>query len=241
MVSFCFIRAVVLATTSAFLVNAHTQLYAFDVEGGSLTKNAHMLVTNMGNAPLRLTTLNDNELRCRSKSTDTTGITPLTVAAGSTLSFKYYHAHTVANSHEVLPSSHSGPCTVHLALASSNGEGDVWFKIFEESYDPKTKEWCAIKARNNQGIFSIKIPTDIKPETYIIRSELIALHQGASTGAQLYPNCGLITITGTGKLEPKGYPIPGIYSSTDVGLNMDRKDFTTPYPIPGAPMYNAKS
>jgi hypothetical protein len=82
-----------------------------------------------------------------------------------------------------------------------------------------------IKQNNS---WTVTIPSDIKPGKYVVRHELIALHFGgtgnpqgpgtASSGAQLYPVCVNVQVTGTGTSTPPGVKFPGAYKPTDPGI-----------------------
>lgn len=72
-----------------------------------------------------------------------------------------------------------------------------FFKIDENSYNPRTHDWGTDLLIKQNNTWTVRIPSDIKPGKYVVRHELIALHFGfsgnpkgagtASTGAQLYP------------------------------------------------------
>jgi cellulase len=73
----------------------------------------------------------------------------------------------------------------------------------------------------------MKIPSDIKPGTYVFRTELLALHGTMAAlqyttagGSQFYPHCFSAEITGSGNATPQGVTIPGAYVATDPGLKL---------------------
>ncbi|KAJ1854625.1 hypothetical protein GGH12_004162 [Coemansia sp. RSA 1822] len=142
-----------------------------------------------------------------------------------------------------MSASHQGPCLGYMAPLESNGEGDVWFKIYEEGWNKETKKWCTNKVIDNDGKLDITIPKDIPDGDYLVRTELIALHQAKQTGgAQLYPNCVVITVAGgTATALPKGYAIPGIYKPEDKGILYDRASDPSSYEIPGPPLFTGSS
>jgi len=124
----------------------------------------------------------------------------------------------------------------YLAPASSNGGGDVWVKIFHEG---NTGIWTTDKIRAdgvNKGKVSsrvlfdrwslwlnrflqwdVPIPSGLAPGKYILRLEIIALHEAdtlysknPARGAQLYPSCIQIEVTGSGTRDlPPGVTFPG--------------------------------
>ncbi|KAJ2020405.1 hypothetical protein GGI06_002378 [Coemansia sp. S85] len=102
-----------------------------------------------------------------------------------------------------------------------------------------------------KGVLDVKIPDDIATGEYLMRTEVIALHEankpfGASSksGAEYFPNCAHVKIVGETAgtvLEPKKYSIPGIYDKDDKGITFNLYDKYSSYPIPGPPLYNDKS
>jgi hypothetical protein len=62
--------------------------------------------------------------------------------------------------------------------------------------------------------------------SYLIRAEMIALHEGDASylvnptrGAQFYPDCVQIEVTGDGSVElPEGVSFPGAYDYSDPGV-----------------------
>jgi len=121
----------------------------------------------------------------------------------------------------------------YLAPASSNGEGDVWVKLAHEG---NPGQWAVERLKTNggkvsfRGVFDrrslllnnflqwdVPIPSELAPGKYILRVEIIALHEGRflysetkTNGAQFYPDCIQIEVTGSGTRElPSGVPFPG--------------------------------
>ncbi|KAJ1805014.1 hypothetical protein LPJ56_006610 [Coemansia sp. RSA 2599] len=223
---------VVLATTIASVVHGHTQLYAVNESGKALTKGKYIIKSNMGNGPVTVEKIDTDALKCRSSSMSTDGVDTLTVAGGRNVTFQYQHEDTKSVKNiSVMSASHFGPCTVFMAPVSSKGESDSWFKIFEEGWDKKEKEWCTRKVIKNDGKLEFQIPNDIEPGLYYVRSELIALHQATTAGAQIYNNCALINVESTGgSLKPKGYEIPGIYTGKELALTWPRSNDPEDYP-----------
>jgi hypothetical protein len=75
---------------------------------------------------------------------------------------------------------------------------------------------------------TLQLPSDIKPGTYILRTELLALHGNSmsympteGTGPQFYIHCFNLDISGTGTAEPKGVKFPGGYKRTDPGVKFN--------------------
>ncbi|KAJ1795513.1 hypothetical protein LPJ59_004300, partial [Coemansia sp. RSA 2399] len=165
------------------------------------------------------------------------------VDAGSTIMVTWHGGNDTA-SDGIIDASHLGPCLVYVAPLENNGQGDVWFKIFEEGYNSTTKLWCVDKIRANHGMLDITLPSDIKAGDYLLRTEVIALQEAfaddATTpahGAQYYPNCAQVAVSGGGDAVPKGYAIPGIYHTNDPGIFFNIYVPYDNYTIPGPPVY----
>jgi cellulase len=80
--------------------------------------------------------------------------------------------------------------------ASGKTEDVEFFKIDEAGYDPKTRTFGSDWLIKNDNYWTSVIPSDIKPGTYVVRHELISLHNALNddyvkkqSGAQHYPQC----------------------------------------------------
>jgi len=138
------------------------------------------------------------------------------------------------------PESHHGPVMDYLA-SCDGGCSKVdkkkleFFKISEVGAivpgNGDKGKWGAdmIAAPNFQ--WQVRIPKDIKGGEYVLRHEILALHQNGEP--QNYPQCLSLKVTGSGGNQPKGMKATELYS--------DYKDFNIyqdfdKYPIPGPPM-----
>jgi hypothetical protein len=70
-----------------------------------------------------------------------------------------------------------------------------------------------------------KIPSDIKPGLYVLRTELLALHGNSwsseptlYSGPQFYTHCFNVEISGNGNATPEGVTFPGGYKRNDPGV-----------------------
>jgi hypothetical protein len=71
-----------------------------------------------------------------------------------------------------------------------------------------------------------------------MRHEIIALHSaGNSNGAQNYPQCFNLQVTGGGSDKPAGTLGEALYKNTDPGILFDLYSTLTDYPIPGPALY----
>lgn len=66
-----------------------------------------------------------------------------------------------------------------------------------------------------------KIPSNLAPGNYLIRHELLALHQANTP--QFYPECAQLVVTGSGTVSAPAdhlYSIPSYASASDPGVNV---------------------
>ncbi|KAJ2062698.1 hypothetical protein GGI17_002205 [Coemansia sp. S146] len=189
----------------------------------------------MRNGPVK--DLNDPLLLCRSPGMDPKLTEIMPVVAGSELVVEWHHFNTTESDNVISP-SHRGPCLVYMAPLESNGLGNSWFKIYEQGFNIERDMWCTDIIRENHGKLTVKIPTQINNGEYLLRTEIIALHNAKTEGeAQFYPNCAQISVTGATSGNPELYPISGIYNSTEPGVLFNKHKGGATYIIPGPPVY----
>lgn len=119
--------------------------------------------------------------------------------------------------------------------------------------------WASTTLINSNSLYSFTIPSGLKPGYYIIRCvhtpayldesqthnvplishEIIALHAAYTyPGAQVYPSCSQVQITGSGTRYPTSFvSFPGAYTGTTPGIVYDVYTNTSAYPIPGPALY----
>ncbi|KAJ4056081.1 hypothetical protein NW756_002774 [Fusarium oxysporum] len=133
-----------------------------------------------------------------------------------------------------------GPVLTYIAAcggdcASAERSALSWVKIDEAGYDG---QWVAEKLMNNNFTWTATVPSTIAPGNYVFRHEIINLHSGAEkNGAQLYPQCVNIEITGTGTDTPQGVPGVELYKADDAGILFDPTPKT--FPAESLPSGNA--
>lgn len=128
---------------------------------------------------------------------------------------------------------------VYIAPAESNGEGDVWVKLYEDGLTDG--KWAVDKFITDKGKVTITLP-DLAAGEYLIRPEIIALHEASSEGAaQFYNGCGQIKVTGGSASLPAGVDMTKAYSATDPGVLFNIYSGATSYPIPGPKVWDGKS
>lgn len=134
------------------------------------------------------------------------------------------------------------------AFSSCTGGGAGWFKIDEAGllsgtmYDgvwglgtvDSTKQWTST------------IPPQLAPGNYLIRHELIAVHQ--TNTPQFYAECAQLVITGSGSSSPTSeylVAIPGYAKLSDANVKVDiyseAAKTTTCWDVPGPPVWGGVS
>lgn len=141
-------------------------------------------------------------------------------------------------------SSHRGPVIDMLA----NCHGDCttvnkthleFFKIaaagMVDDHSIAPGHWATDTLMANNNSWVIQIPADLAEGNYVWRHEIIALHSAEdSDGAQNYPQCFNLAVTGTGTLAPTGTPGKALYSNKDAGIAVDiYRALPSGYDIPG--------
>ncbi|PIA13817.1 hypothetical protein COEREDRAFT_48184 [Coemansia reversa NRRL 1564] len=223
-------------------IHAHTYLTTLTIDGKELSEE-QCIRPWWSDENYPVTDPNSKDMLCRTKDMSSSATKQCPVAAGTTITIKW--TESGGNSRAISP-SHLGPCLAYLAPMESNGEGNVWFKIHEDGYNADDDKWCVDRINANKGLWDIPIPADIKPGDYLLRTEVIALHEAnrvfgedKDAGAQYYPNCAQLTITGTGSAVPSGVAIPGLYKPDDPGILFNLWDGHKTYEIPGPPLYKS--
>lgn len=124
-----------------------------------------------------------------------------------------------------------GDCTTVDATTLS------YFKINEAGLNADGT-WASDDLIANNNSWTVTLPSDIVAGQYLIRHELLALHSaGTEGGAQFYPMCANLQVTGSGTAAPEGVKFPGAYSATDPGILVNIYGTLTSYTIPGPAVY----
>ncbi|KAK1981813.1 family 61 glycosyl hydrolase [Colletotrichum cereale] len=121
-----------------------------------------------------------------------------------------------------IAASHKGPIIVYLAkvdnAASTGTSGLKWFKVAEAGVSGST--WAVDTMISNGGWHYFTLPSCVAPGDYLLRVEIIALHNAPSQGgAQFYMECAQIRVTGSGTNSGSNFvSFPGAYSATHPGI-----------------------
>ncbi|WYZ41395.1 hypothetical protein EsH8_V_000290 [Colletotrichum jinshuiense] len=135
------------------------------------------------------------------------------------------------------PESHKGPVIDYLASCgddcSTVDKATLeFFKIQEAGLSGSTWASDDLIAANNS--WTVTVPSTLKPGKYVWRHEIIALHSaGQENGAQNYPQCLNIEVTGSGSDLPAGTKGTSLYTASDAGILISIYNSLTSYPIPG--------
>ncbi|OLN87460.1 Polysaccharide monooxygenase Cel61a 7 [Colletotrichum chlorophyti] len=144
------------------------------------------------------------------------------------------------------PESHIGPVITYMAKCPEAGcsswqpgTDKVWFKVQEGGRDGTSNTWAAtpLMKAGNEGV-KYTVPECIEPGQYLVRHEIIALHASYQyPGAQFYPGCHQLEVTGSGSTSPADLvAFPGAYSPTDAGITYDAYK-AQEYTIPGPKLF----
>lgn len=169
---------------------------------------------------------------------------------GATLTFEFRLWPNFENPGSI-DESHKGPCSVYLKkvgdMFSDSASGDGWFKVWEDGYNADSGKWCVDRLIENNGLFSVKLPTGLPSGYYLVRPELVALHQAYRGDPQFFHNCAQVFIENgpEGDLEiPKesAVSIPGYVKADAPGLTFNLyEDDASKYQIPGPKVYSPQS
>jgi len=135
-----------------------------------------------------------------------------------------------------------------LLPESGKVEDVEFFKIDEQTYDPKTMTWGTDWLMKNKMVQEVTIPSDIKAGTYVVRHEIISLHNALNddyikkrSGAQFYPQCAKVKVIGDGTATPKGVKFPGGYTWDEKGILVNIFYRANEYISPGPALYKPET
>jgi len=181
----------------------------------------------------------DQNITCHKGATP--GTTSIPVVAGSSIDLQW----------NTWPDSHHGPVIDYLARCDSDcSKQDKsklnFFKVdalglIDGSAAPG--KWATDKMMANNFTWTMKIPSGLSGN-FVLRHEIIALHSaGNADGAQNYPNCINLKITGSGAEHPctsgadcrKG---TALYKATGPGILINIYTTLTSYSMPGPKIWS---
>ncbi|KAK2675916.1 hypothetical protein RAB80_008101 [Fusarium oxysporum f. sp. vasinfectum] len=223
--------ALAMATT----VSAHAQVYGLWVNGKDQGDGRNVYIRSpASNSPVK--DLTSPDLVCNVNGAKAA---PKFVkaASGDELTFEWYHDN---RGDDIIDGSHKGPIITYIApYTETDGTGAIWTKIAEDGYDGS--EWAVDKLIKAKGKSTFTLPSALKAGKYIVRQEIIAHHESdvayasnPARGAQFYPSCAQVEVTGSGTAVPdEKFDFNKGYTSTDKGIVFNLYGSYTTYDIPG--------
>ncbi|KAL4880860.1 glycosyl hydrolase family 61-domain-containing protein [Aspergillus karnatakaensis] len=163
-----------------------------------------------------------------------------TVAAGAEIEFQW----------NTWPQSHHGPVIEYLAncngdCSTVDKESLEWFKISEAGLidgSAAPGNWASDELIANNNSWTVTLPSSIAAGNYVLRHEIIALHSaGQENGAQNYPQCFNLEITGGGSDTPAGVVASELYTADEEGILFNIYTPLDSYPIPGPALWTGGS
>lgn len=173
------------------------------------------------------------------------GATPggayVTVAAGDTVELQWTD----------WPESHHGPMLDYLASCGDDcttvDKTKLLFNKIDEAglIDGSSPpgHWASDDMIANNNSWVVTIPSSIAPGKYVLRHETIALHSaGEVNGAQNYPQCVNLEITGSGTNSlATGTVGTKLYTAQDPGILINIYQKLSSYAIPGPALLDGSS
>jgi cellulase len=77
--------------------------------------------------------------------------------------------------------------------------------------------WATDIMMRNNLTWNVTVPKSVKPGHYVMRFEIIALQMAFAEGAEVYPACINLEITGEGKESPVGTRATKLYDPAEEG------------------------
>ncbi|GAB7324304.1 hypothetical protein MBLNU13_g08270t1 [Cladosporium sp. NU13] len=150
------------------------------------------------------------------------------------------------------PESHHGPVIDYLAKCDGDDCTTVdketlkFFKIDEAGLVDGSSapgKWASDELIAADGKWSVTIPESLAPGQYVLRHEIIALHSaGDVNGAQNYPQCFNLEVTGSGTANPEGVLGTALYTPEDAGIKVGiYSALGDSYEIPGPALWDGAS
>ncbi|KAF3401857.1 Endoglucanase-4 [Penicillium rolfsii] len=184
---------------------------------------------NTGNGFISPSNYGTSDIICHLNATNAKG--HAVVAAGDKINLQW----------TTWPDSHHGPVIDYLANCGDSCETVdkttlKFFKIdgvglVDDTTVPGT--WGDDQLIANSNSWMVEIPPTLAPGNYVLRHELIALHSaGSEDGAQNYPQCFNLQITGSGSAQPSGVLGTELYKATDPGILVNIYNSLS-YTVPG--------
>ncbi|OCL12953.1 lytic polysaccharide monooxygenase [Glonium stellatum] len=170
------------------------------------------------NSPV--TDLTSNDLRCNVGGESSNGTTTVSIAAGSSVTFR-----------ADIAVYHQGPVSFYMTKVSDTTTADgstPWFKIKDIGPTFPGGTW------DLEQSYSVTIPSCLAAGDYLLRIQQLAIHNPWPAGIpQFYISCAQVKLTGSGSSSPSGVSIPGAFKDTDPGYTVNIYSNFNNYTVPG--------
>ncbi|KAJ6576023.1 glycoside hydrolase [Mycena vulgaris] len=221
-------------------VSAHYVWPQLIVGGANTTAWQYVRQTNNWQDLNPLTDVTSNDIRCYSSTQSGTSSTT-SIAAGSTVGFTL-NGNPSNLYHPGVLNVYMGKAPAGTDVASWDGSGSAWFKIYQISAVTDGGTTITFPATGMSQV-TFTIPSATPSGQYLIRIEHIALHSASYYGgAQFYIACAQVQVTNGGSGTPGPLvSFPGAYTShtqTTYSMNMYYPIPVT-YTQPGPPVWPA--
>ncbi|KAJ6529908.1 glycosyl hydrolase family 61-domain-containing protein [Mycena vulgaris] len=202
-----------------------------------------------GNGPI--TDVNNAQMTC-GRITGSAQISA-TVAAGAKVEVSWNGAGFPwpAGDTGLGPLNHHGPVMNYLAKCNGKcseqaTENLNFVKIQERARiaaGPIPGFWGSDEMAKAGSVSTFNLPQGLAAGEYILRHEILALHDAQNSDPQFYPICANLIVTGDGSAPlPAGVPIPGPSYATSPFLKVNLFDGSLEgqdYVAPGPPVFDA--
>jgi len=146
------------------------------------------------------------------------------------------------------PNNHHGPVMTYLAKCpgpcAQAVPQQLTFVKFQElsriEAGPVPGVWGSDVLTKDGSTITMNLPQGLESGEYVMRHEILALHNAPAKDPQFYPVCASLTITGDGSAplpEAQGIKLPGGYRADDPSLSvnifdgsLEKQDYVAPGP-----------
>ncbi|MBE3045480.1 glycoside hydrolase family 61 protein [Candidatus Bathyarchaeota archaeon] len=230
------------AVAMATCVSAHAQVFGVWVNGEDQGDGRDVYIRSpANNSPVK--DLSSPDIACNVNGA-TAAPEFLAVAAGDDIALEWYHDN---RGDDIIDASHQGPVITWIAeyAEGTDGTGAIWSKIDEDGFDGSA--WGVGRLIASGGKREVTVPESLAAGKYLIRQEIIAHHESdtafsanAARGAQFYPSCVQVEVTGSGSAVPdQAFDFNADYSYEDPGIVFNLYDSFSSYEIPGPEVWSA--
>ncbi|KAL5116326.1 hypothetical protein ACEQ8H_005784 [Pleosporales sp. CAS-2024a] len=229
-------------TTDSVIINGVSttgfklDFYYAKQNGGQIPEHIGWYAENLDNGFVEPNSFHTGDIIChKNASPDGSSDTLAKVPAGGSVNFHW----------TTWPESHIGPIITYVApysgdIASVKKTDLKWTKIQANGFE--NGEWAAVKMIGQNNTWPVTVPANLKAGKYVFRHEIIALHSANQpNGAQAYPQCLNMEVTGDGTTVPEGVAGTSLYKADDAGILFDPYKQPVQYTIPGPALFGAGS